>query len=112
MKGLTLIPRQLLYRSHALPILECEPCIATFNSLDDMRRHSQGAKGCKVQSFTHLDGFDPQQKQQLKGRKRLEAKDNEDKDEAKWRHIFIILFPGSLEIPSPCKDCYTAIKAI
>jgi hypothetical protein len=77
-----------------------------------MRRHSLGVNGCKVQSFTHLDGFDPQQKQQLKRRKCPEAKEDEDKDEAKWRHIFMILFPDSTEIPSPCKDNYTATKAI
>jgi hypothetical protein len=100
---LTLVSRQHLYRRHALCPLKCEIHHSTFDSLDDMRNHSM-EHGCKVDNFTHIDGFDRAQEKQLKRRKVPKPKENEDSEEVKWRHIFMILFPDSEEIPSPCKN--------
>jgi hypothetical protein len=67
-----------------------------------MENHSK-LKGCQVEHYTHLDGFDRAQEKQLKSRKHPHVENGEAREEVKWQQVYRILFPDSTETVSPCK---------
>jgi hypothetical protein len=97
--------RTHLYRRHQLPI-QCPRCWTVFKTDDQRQLHLQQEPPCAVQPNQMLhEGFTKDQEKRLRSRKKTQA---DTIDEAKWREIYMILFPDDDlgAIPSPC-ECNT-----
>ncbi|KAM7197510.1 hypothetical protein V8F33_005476 [Rhypophila sp. PSN 637] len=89
-----------LYRCHVLPP-SCPRCHETFEDEKSKLEHFVAPESCSVRDHPSvLEGLDPATHEILKSRKLLQGQDTE---EAKWRTVYIVLFPGTEEkdIPSP-----------
>ncbi|KAK3307688.1 uncharacterized protein B0T15DRAFT_393551 [Chaetomium strumarium] len=92
-----------LYRWHQLPI-QCPRCWTVFKTDDQRQSHLQQDPPCAVQpNQTLYEGFTKDQEKRLRSRKKTQA---DTTDEAKWREIYMILFPDDdvAAIPSPYYD--------
>ncbi|KAK4213923.1 hypothetical protein QBC37DRAFT_422344 [Rhypophila decipiens] len=92
--------REHLYRCHVLPP-SCPRCHKTFEDEKSKLEHFVTPESCSVRDQPCvLEGLDPATHELLKSRKLLQGQDTE---EAKWRAVYIVLFPGTEEkdIPSP-----------
>ncbi|KAI9158332.1 hypothetical protein HJFPF1_06325 [Paramyrothecium foliicola] len=90
--------KEHVIRAHRLPE-QCLRCCEYFKTEDALKSHAQSPKGCQVRERGRnlADGFDKAQERKLSERPRMEA-------EARWKHMYCILFniePGSPDIPSP-----------
>lgn len=97
--------RTHLYRRHALPI-QCPRCWEVFKTDDLLQSHLQQDPPCVVQENRMLhEGFTKNQEKRLRSRKKAHA---DTSDEAKWREIYMILFPDDdpSSIPSPCESAW------
>jgi hypothetical protein len=72
-----------------------------FNSDPDLECHMKATVACPSGSHTrnYADGFDENQKKQLKSRKMRKEFPNE---EEYWKGVYRILFPNVDVVPSPC----------
>ena len=95
--------REHLYRRHQLPI-QCNRCCATFGNESTLREHQRDIRGCEVTQNLPLEGFDKDQENQLKSKKRS-PNSATGSEEDRWRAVYRILFPDDDEadVPSPCK---------
>ncbi|KAI1324107.1 hypothetical protein F5Y16DRAFT_315966 [Xylariaceae sp. FL0255] len=92
--------KEHLYRNHCLPI-SCLRCYMPFESEDDRNSHMRSSEQCELrQPPPSIAGFDSRQCDELKARPRDLKNMSEPQ---KWRRVYLILFPGTLEsdIPSP-----------
>ncbi|KAK4235744.1 hypothetical protein C8A03DRAFT_17557 [Achaetomium macrosporum] len=92
-----------LYRRHQLPI-QCPRCWTVFSTDDQRQSHLQQDPPCAVQPNRTLhEGFTKDQEKRLRSRKKTHA---DMTDGAKWREIYMILFPDDdpSAIPSPYYD--------
>lgn len=89
--------REHLHRNHALP-LHCLRCGKIMKSEVDLGMHQRQADICAIQHFELPEGFNKEQEEKLRKRRRYES------EEEKWSDMYLILFPdedGDL-IPLPC----------
>lgn len=79
----------------------CLRCYRTFQSERSLAEHQNETERCaQVLNIPEIEGITPEQETQLKSKKRIKG---EDSEERKWECVYLILFPGETEIPSPCK---------
>lgn len=99
--GFTTISRlkEHLYRRHLLPP-QCHRCCATFSTDLILREHQRDPSGCEVREQVPVEGFDKDQEQQLKSKKRSQTYLTE---EEKWKAVYRILFPDDRDedMPTP-----------
>ncbi|KAL5403563.1 hypothetical protein PMIN04_012802 [Paraphaeosphaeria minitans] len=93
--------KEHLYRRHLLPI-QCNRCCSTFANEPTLREHQRDPRGCEIKDQVPLEGFDKDQEQKLKSKKRSLVYQSE---EDKWKGVYRILFPddNDVDMPSPCK---------
>ncbi|OCK79198.1 hypothetical protein K432DRAFT_355440 [Lepidopterella palustris CBS 459.81] len=93
--------KEHLYRRHALP-LRCPRCYQPFQNDAALNEHHRARQGCEVREEDPTEGFDKEQENKLKSRKRRQPDRSE---EDRWRHVYRILFPDDIPsaMPSPCK---------
>lgn len=96
--------KEHLYRYHNTPF--CDRCHAIFDTQVDLDAHRRRQNACEVVNdpLRHY-GITPAQIAQLKCRKKREGEERLS-EEAKWKKMFLILFPDvpEHEVPSPYYD--------
>ncbi|KAI1150095.1 hypothetical protein F4825DRAFT_24582 [Nemania diffusa] len=98
--------REHLNRKHALPI-SCRRCYTAFDTEEEHDTHVRSSEQCEVrQQPSPVEGFNARQKDELKSRPRGLKHMSEPQ---KWRHVYLILFPETVEsnIPSPYYEFQT-----
>lgn len=97
------IHREHLFRRHALPI-QCPRCATSFENDNELRGHLMQEERCEARpdNTSYTEGFNEDQRKRLRTR----TKTSGTSEEAKWRDMYLILFPDEDEknIPSPCES--------
>jgi hypothetical protein len=73
-------------------------CSEVFSSADVLGQHLRD-RNCECQPEAKADGLDQEQIAAIRSKKRSRA----ESDPEKWTKIYKIIFPGEVDIPSPCK---------
>ncbi|KAJ4149148.1 hypothetical protein NW754_000587 [Fusarium falciforme] len=94
--------KEHIYRRHKVPI-HCDRCFSTFTTEKLLKDHRREAVPCKVNEPCEMLGIDAEMKERLKCRKGIKNAT----EEAKWEHMYKILFPEAESIPSPYCDLQT-----
>ncbi|RSM07181.1 hypothetical protein CDV31_008733 [Fusarium ambrosium] len=94
--------KEHIYRRHKVPI-HCDRCFSTFTTEKLLKDHRREAVPCKVNEPCEMLGIDAEMKERLKCRKGIKNAT----EEAKWEHMYKILFPDAKNIPSPYCDLQT-----
>ncbi|KAI8679336.1 hypothetical protein NCS57_00211500 [Fusarium keratoplasticum] len=94
--------KEHIYRRHKVPI-HCDRCFSTFTTEKSLKDHRREAVPCKVNEPCEMLGIDAEMKERLKCRKGIKNAT----EEAKWEHMYKILFPEAENIPSPYCDLQT-----
>ncbi|KAJ4312695.1 hypothetical protein N0V84_009801 [Fusarium piperis] len=94
--------KEHIYRRHKVPV-HCDRCFSTFTTEKLLKDHRREAVPCKVNEPCEMLGIDAEMKERLKCRKGIKNAT----EEAKWEHMYKILFPDAEDIPSPYCDLQT-----
>lgn len=80
----------------------CRRCYSKFDTEALLTKHSRAVEHCTIKDREVIEGFDKEQEKRLKSRSAMFRAGSE---EAKWRIVYLILFPDTPlgEFPSPCK---------
>ncbi|KAM0429240.1 hypothetical protein ACHAPT_006454 [Fusarium lateritium] len=94
--------KEHIYRRHRVPI-HCDRCFSIFTTAKLLKDHRREAVSCKLNKPCEMLGIDDETKERLKCRRGIKNAT----EEAKWEHMYKILFPHAEDIPSPYCDLQT-----